>query len=115
MRFATESELVAKAIRHLPFRHWLRAPSSASVFQAREMKGLFGVPDFVAAVVPPNTGQRCSTPSVAFEMKLSDWRGGLTRAFRSRPSPRSQSLFSAQSRIAPEVAIPNGSSGRMWV
>jgi hypothetical protein len=104
MRFATESELVAKAIRHLPFRHWLRAPSSASVFQAREMKGLFGVPDFVAAVVPPNTGQRCSTPSVAFEMKLSDWRRGLIQAFRYRAFARVAYLVLDASRIGPAVA-----------
>jgi hypothetical protein len=104
MRFSTESDLVVKAIRHLPLRCWLRAPESAPVFQGREIKGLFGVPDFVAAVVPSNGDQACSTPSIAFEMKLSDWRRGLIQAFRYRAFARLAYLVLDGSRIGPAVA-----------
>lgn len=104
MRFSTESELVVKAIRHLPLRCWLRASERTPVFQAREIKGLFGVPDFVAAVVPSNADRACSTPSIAFEMKLSDWRRGLIQAFRYRAFARVAYLVLDGSRIGPAVA-----------
>ena len=104
MRFSTESELVVKAIRHLPLRSWLQASESAPVFQAREIKGLFGVPDFVAAVVPSDADKACSTPSIAFEMKLSDWRRGLIQAFRYRAFARVAYLVLDGSRIGPAVA-----------
>ncbi len=84
MAFASEQELVDGAVRYLPLRSFLQAPPRARIFRAREVKGLFGVPDLIAAVVPNATDRRLSLRSIAFEMKLADWRQGLVQAFRYR-------------------------------
>jgi hypothetical protein len=103
MEFLRESDLVEKAVPHLPLRRWLRVPESASLFQAREVKGFFGVPDFVAAVVPSDPDAVASTPSIAFEMKLSDWRRGLIQAFRYRTFARVVYLVLDASRVGPAL------------
>ena len=103
MEFLRESDLVETAVQHLPLRRWLRVPESASLFQAREVKGFFGVPDFVAAVVPSDPGTVATTPSIAFEMKLSDWRRGLIQAFRYRTFARVVYLVLDASRVGPAL------------
>ena len=85
MSFTTEQELVERAIQHLPVRRWLKMPDDATLFQRTEVQGLFGIPDLLAVHAPcARTKRRRIMPSIAFEMKLSDWRRGLVQAFRYR-------------------------------
>jgi hypothetical protein len=85
MSFATEQELVDRAIEYLPIRLWLKMPADAMLFQRTEVQGLFGIPDLLAVHAPCPWKKRCRVlPSIAFEMKLSDWRRGLAQAFRYR-------------------------------
>jgi len=85
MGFATEQELVDRAIERLPFRRWLKVPEDAILFQRTEVQGLFGVPDLLVVYPPCKQRKRGGIlPSIAFEMKLSDWRRGLAQAFRYR-------------------------------
>ncbi len=85
MSFATEQELVDRAVEHLPVRQWLRMSDDATLFQRTEVQGLFGIPDVLAVRVPSlRTKRRKIMPSIAFEMKLCDWRRGLAQAFRYR-------------------------------
>ncbi len=104
MAFQTEQELVNTAIEHLPFRRWLRAPKDATVFQQTEVQGLFGIPDLLAAV--ENRSRRKTSPvrSIAFEMKLSNWRRGLMQAFRYRTFACKSVLVIDNARSAPAVA-----------
>ena len=85
MSFASEQQLVDRAIEHLPIRQWLKMPDDATLFQRTEVQGLFGVPDLLAVHAPSEQMKRRRIlPSIAFEMKLSDWRRGLAQAFRYR-------------------------------
>lgn len=85
MSFATERELVHRAIEHLPIRRWLKIRGGAPIFQRTEVQGLFGVPDLLAVHARAAQAKgRKVVPSIAFEMKLSDWRRGLIQAFRYR-------------------------------
>jgi hypothetical protein len=84
MSFASERELVHTAMRHLPLRQWLRVPKEAYLFQKTEVQGLFGIPDLVAAFAAPSERETGPIRSIAFEMKLSNWRRGLMQAFRYR-------------------------------
>ena len=68
------------AIRHLPFFILLGAGKGDSVLIATEVRGLFGVPDLIAASI--SDSDRETKRSLAFEMKLSDWRRALVQAFR---------------------------------
>ena len=81
VRFETERELVQRAIEQLPFTALLNTGEDESVFIATEVRGLFGIPDLIAARI-----SECGVPStkgsVAFEMKLSDWRRALIQAYR---------------------------------
>jgi hypothetical protein len=83
MSFATEQELVSSAVQYLPLRRWLKAPKKAPLFQQTEVPGLFGIPDLVAAFAT-QSNRKQAVRSIAFEMKLSNWRRGLMQAFRYR-------------------------------
>jgi hypothetical protein len=80
VRFQTERELVQRAIEQLPFGTLLSTNNGERVFMATEVRGLFGIPDLVAASVCDSG--TCAPKRVAFEMKLSDWRGALVQAYR---------------------------------
>jgi hypothetical protein len=55
------------------------------LYQRTEVRGLFGIPDLLAVQAPrPLAKRRTALNSIAFEMKLSDWRRGLAQAFRYR-------------------------------
>jgi hypothetical protein len=85
MSFSTEQDLVDRAIEILPIRRWLKMPQGAMLFQRTEVQGLFGIPDLLAVHAPcPRKKRSRVLPSIAFEMKLSDWRRGLAQAFRYR-------------------------------
>jgi hypothetical protein len=103
MRFTAESELVRQAIRCLPLRCWLQAPKNAPLFQATEVKGFFGVPDLVAAVIPSEAGIDRVPRAIAFEMKLSDWRRGLIQAFRYRAFARLTYVVLDNCRVGPAL------------
>jgi hypothetical protein len=105
MAFATEQELVDCAIRHFPVREWLQVPDDARVFQRTEVQGLFGIPDLLVAARPDaEIGDGVSIASIAFEMKLSDWRRGLAQAFRYRSFAKSTFLVIDDSRSRQAVA-----------
>jgi hypothetical protein len=103
-QFSTEQELVETAIQHLPLRSWLRAPKSATLFQQTEVPGLFGIPDLVAARVSKRKRKTIHFDSIAFEMKLSDWRRGLIQAFRYRAFATTVILVIDDARSAPAIA-----------
>jgi len=105
MRFSTEQELVEIAIRYLPLRQWLNVPDDANVFQRTEVQGLFGVPDLLAATAGSEQKEDASSiTSIAFEMKLSDWRRGLAQAFRYRSFATTSFLVIDDSRSSRAVA-----------
>jgi hypothetical protein len=104
MHFSTEQELVETAIRHLPLRRWLKAPDGTPVFQQTEVRGLFGIPDLLAAFAPATSRRnKPQLRSIAFEMKLSDWRRGLVQAFRYRSFASTSFLVIDDSRSKPAV------------
>ena len=104
MRFSSEKELVQSAIKHLPLRRWLRVTKNAAMFQQTEVEGMFGIPDLVAAVPSRSKRNARSCRSIAFEMKLSDWRRGLAQAFRYRAFATIAVLVVDDSRSGPAVA-----------
>jgi hypothetical protein len=99
--FSTERELVGAALDRLPFREWLGASASSPLFLKTEVQGLFGVPDVVAATDQPDDQ---AMRSIAFEMKLSDWRRGLAQAFRYRAFAAASVLVIDAGRIGPAAA-----------
>jgi hypothetical protein len=80
IKFRTEEDLVRLAIRYLPFDALLGVGRADRVFIAKEVRGFFGIPDVVAASFSGIDEK--GTKSIAFEMKLSDWRRALIQAYR---------------------------------
>lgn len=105
MPFPTEKELVDSAIKHFPLRKWLQVNEHDKVFLDTEVQGLFGIPDLVAAI-PPHRSNVDGSPvlTMAFEMKLSDWRRGLAQAFRYRTFANSSFLVIDEARSKQAVA-----------
>ena len=102
MPFHSENQLVEAALRRFPLRKWLRQPVPQPIYKEREVQGLFGIPDLVAACFHPK-GTRMKLRSIAFEMKLSDWRRGLAQAFRYRSFAWECYLVIDQTRIGPAL------------
>ena len=85
MSFATEQELVDRALEHLPHQAVAEDASEWDPVSAHRSPGLSGIPDLLAVQAPrPLAKRRTALNSIAFEMKLSDWRRGLAQAFRYR-------------------------------
>ncbi len=102
MPFLDENQLVETALRRLPLREWLRQPVPEPIYWQRELRGLFGIPDVVAASLHRREA-RPTLRSIAFEMKLSDWRRGLAQAFRYRSFACESYLVLDQTRIRPAL------------
>jgi hypothetical protein len=102
MAFRTEKELVDQAASRLPLRHWVASGRSVRHYEAREVRGLFGVPDLVVASVHSHGSEVLR--SIAFEMKLSDWRRGLAQAFRYRAFARRVFLVLDEAHMEPALA-----------
>ena len=102
MPFLDENQLVETALRRLPLREWLRQPVPEPIYRQRELRGLFGIPDVVAACLHRREA-RPRIRSIAFEMKLSDWRRGLAQAFRYRSFACECYLVLDQTRIRPAL------------
>jgi hypothetical protein len=102
MPFLDENQLVETALRRLPLREWLGQPAAEPIYRQRELRGLFGVPDVVVAcLVRQEPRQRLR--SIAFEMKLSDWKRGLAQAFRYRSFACECYVVLDQTRIGPAL------------
>jgi len=102
MPFHNEDQLVETALHNLPLREWLRQPDPQPIYKEREVQGLFGIPDLVVACIHA-TGARMKLRSIAFEMKLSDWRRGLAQAFRYRSFAWECYLVIDNTRVGPAL------------
>jgi hypothetical protein len=80
--FETESELTETVLKNpITFRSILDLPREAELWQRREVKGLFGIPDLVIAFCDQDfVGEQIR--ALAFEMKRSNWKRALTQAYR---------------------------------
>jgi hypothetical protein len=103
MPFRTEKQLVDHAVSRLPLRDWVASSRGARLYQGREIRGLFGIPDLVVAALH-GRGTHEHLHSIAFEMKLSDWRRGLAQAFRYRAFARRVFLVLDQAHVEPALA-----------
>ena len=103
MAFQTEKQLVDRAASQLPLRKWVSQENRVLLYQDREIRGLFGVPDLVVAGVS-RAAAPSSLRSIAFEMKLSDWRRGLAQAFRYRAFAQRAYLVVDEDHIQSAVA-----------
>jgi hypothetical protein len=103
MAFRTEKRLVEEAANRLPLRDWVASGRNTRLYQGREVRGLFGVPDLVVAAVQ-GRGSEVQFRSIAFEMKLSDWRRGLAQAFRYRAFAGRVFLVLDQAHVEPALA-----------
>jgi hypothetical protein len=79
--FETESELTQAVLKNPDFIDTLRSSSDGEIWQKRELKGLFGIPDLVIAFVGQDF-EREKIRTFAFEMKRSNWKRALVQAFR---------------------------------
>lgn len=78
MRFTSEKELFGTALKSTYITELFNKNHAVSLI---EPKGLFGVPDLVIGFVDPVKYQ---IESIAFEMKLSNWKRALIQGFRYR-------------------------------
>lgn len=79
--FSTEAELTNAVLRSQTFRQYFFG-EGREAWEAREVEGLFGIPDVVICMVGDNRLSRGHVVSFAFEMKRSDWNKALTQAFK---------------------------------
>lgn len=79
--FASEEELVQTALQSPGFIDEFYAPNLAR-WEAREVEGLFGIPDFMIAYGRVSSEGCKEIKAIAFEMKIKNWRRALTQAYR---------------------------------
>lgn len=83
MRFTSERDLVAQVISRTPvwnvlgYKDW-------DAWGALELDGFFGIPDLVLAFGRYDSVGRPQLRTVAFEIKLNDWKRALSQAYRYR-------------------------------
>lgn len=104
MNFASEEQLTLSALSAcniggaLGYREW-------TGWEATELKGFFGVPDLVLAFGRRDTMGRPILRTVAFEMKLKDWRRALVQAFRYKAF--AQCAYVVMDRAFVHRAVPH--------
>jgi len=79
--FATEEELTLAFLQCSDFKNAFNTSDNAR-WQAREVEGLFGIPDFMIAYKRVSSDGFRAIQAIAFEMKIKNWRRALTQAFR---------------------------------
>ncbi len=79
--FASEEDLVLATMHSPDFINEFER-SGWEKWQAREVEGLFGIPDLFLAFGKIDSSGEKNVFSYAFEMKRKNWKRALTQAFR---------------------------------
>ena len=102
-RFDRESDLTDFVVEKLPIWEAL-GYSDWRGWGAFEFEGLFGVPDLVLACGRSDRLGRPILRTLAFEMKLRDWRRALVQAFRYRAFAQCSYVVMDAACIRPALA-----------
>lgn len=103
MKFATEHELTAMVLGDAPIWDAL-GYSGWDGWGALEVDGFFGVPDLVLAFGKHDRLGRRLLRTIAFEMKLKDWKRALSQAFRYRAFAQCSYVVMDQAFVGRAVA-----------
>jgi hypothetical protein len=79
--FQTEAELFS-AVEATNLLQQLHCRTGWQIWTDTEVKGLFGQPDYIVGYYRIDCRGRWQVRTVAFEMKLANWKRALIQAFR---------------------------------
>jgi len=100
MSFRTERELVVCALASPAF-HILVESDHCLTYHRLELAGLFGIPDLVTVTIdaPLKTVR-----TIAFEMKLRNWRRALAQAYKYKAFARQAYVVLDHAHVGPAMS-----------